>query len=157
MPNDPREREETGDRSFADILNEFESANRPAEKAGKAGGKRKGKAKAAPRAALRGTVVGISGDFFLIDYGAKAEGIIPSADLRDPDGSVSVKRGDTFDVAITGYNTEGMATLSRIKGPRPRDWEGLSHSFENKEIVAGRVTGMVKGGFTVDLGARAFM
>src|SRR4029077_10145989 len=28
---------------------------------------------------------------------------------------------------------------------------------ENKEIIAGRVTGAVKGGFTVDVGTRAFM
>ena len=73
------------------------------------------------------------------------------------DGNLSVKRGDTFDIAITGFNSEGMATLSRVTGPRPRDWEGLNRAFENKEVVAGRVTGMVKGGFTVDLGTRAFM
>ena len=74
-----------------------------------------------------------------------------------PDGNLSVKLGDTFDVAITGFNSEGMATLSRVTGPRPRDWEGLKRAFENKEVVAGRVTGVVKGGFTVDVGTRAFM
>src|SRR4030095_3987832 len=36
-------------------------------------------------------------------------------------------------------------------------WDGLTRAFENKEIVAGRVTGVVKGGLTVDVGARAFM
>ena len=99
----------------------------------------------------------MSGDFLLIDYGEKAEGVIASADLLDAEGNLSVKRGDSFDVAITGYNSEGMVTLSRITGPRPRDWEGLTRAFENKEIVAGRVTATVKGGFTVDVGTRAFM
>src|SRR5439155_2820811 len=42
-------------------------------------------------------------------------------------------------------------------GPRPRDWEGLTRDFKDKEIVAGRVTGAVKGGFSVDVGTRAFM
>jgi len=99
----------------------------------------------------------LSTDFVLIDYGRKSEGAIPSADLLDTEGSLSVKIGDSFDVAVTGYDSEGMATLSRITGPRPQDWEGLTHAFENKEIVAGRVTGAVKGGFSVDVGPRAFM
>src|SRR2546422_6726650 len=152
MQNDSRRQDEdTADMSFADILNEFESSRVPQAK-----GKSKGKSKPA-RPLLRGTVVGVSGDFVLIDYGAKAEGLIPSADLLDADGNLSVKRGDSFDVAITGYNNEDMATLSRIIGPRPRDWEGLTRAFENKEIIAGRVTGAVKGGFTVDVGTRAFL
>src|ERR1051326_4396873 len=102
MSNDRPEHEESADRSFADILNEFESANRAAEKKkGPArGGKGKGRNRGPAPASLRGTVVGISGDFVLIDYGAKSEGVIPAADLRDPDGNLSVKRGDTFNVAV---------------------------------------------------------
>jgi small subunit ribosomal protein S1 len=159
MSNDRQEHEESADRSFADILNEFESASRAAEKkkAPVRGGKGKGRNRGPAPSAQRGTVVGISGDFVLIDYGAKSEGMIPAADLRDPDGNLGVKRGDTFDVAVTGFDSKGMATLSRVTGPRPRDWEGLNRAFENKEVVAGRVTGVVKGGFTVDLGTRAFM
>src|SRR5262249_26370770 len=153
MHKDPSEQgEDTTDASFADILNEFESSTRRAA----SGGKRKGKGKSAARA-VRGTVVGISGDFVLIDYGAKSEGVIPAADLLDADGNLSVKRGDAFDVAITGYDREGMATLSRITGPRPRDWDELMRAFQDKEIIAGKVTGVVKGGLTVDVGTRAFM
>ena len=159
MVDDPREQgEETGDNSFADILNEFESTSRVARQSAAArAAKGKGKRKPAGPPPHRGTVVGVSGDFVLIDYGEKAEGVMATADLLDAEGSLSVKRGDSFDVAITGYNSEGMVTLSRITGPRPRDWEGLTRAFENKEIVAGRVTATVKGGFTVDVGTRAFM
>src|SRR5437867_12030500 len=159
MVNDPREQgEETADKSFADILNEFESNSRVAPQGAAAPARKgKGKSKTAGPPPHRGTVVGVSGDFLLIDYGEKAEGVIASADLLDAEGNLSVKRGDSFDVAITGYNSEGMVTLSRVTGPRPRDWEGLTRAFENKEIVAGRVTGAVKGGFTVDVGTRAFM
>src|SRR5438093_8712375 len=149
--------EDTSEASFGDILNEFETASGGARQGtGRRVGKGKGKDK--PAGPLhRGTVVGVGGDFVLIDYGGKAEGVIPTADLLDADGNLSVKRGDSFDVTITGYNKEGMATLSRIVGPRPRDWEGLKRAFENKEIVAGRVTAAVKGGFSVDVGARAFL
>jgi len=155
----PKQGEEAPDESFADILNEFEKSTRTAPTAkGKGKGPGKGRGRSKPAAsALHGTVVGVSGDFILIDYGAKSEGVIPAADLRDADGNLSVKRGDSFDVAITGYNSEGMATLSRVTGPRPRDWDGLMRAFENKEIIAGRVTASLKGGFSVDVGTRAFM
>jgi small subunit ribosomal protein S1 len=141
MQNDPRANDDDADVSFGDILKKFETGARRATSGG-------------PRL---GTVVGISEDYVLIDYGAKAEGVIHAADLRDADGSLTVKRGDTFNVAITGRNKEGMTTLSRVAGPRPRDWEALKEAFDKKQVVAGRVTGAVKGGFTVDLGARAFL
>jgi small subunit ribosomal protein S1 len=161
MSNDShQEGDETQDRSFADILKEFETTSRPtAKEKDKGRGKPKGKGRSRPGAPppLKGTVVGVSADFVLVDFGGKSEGMIMSADLLDAEGNLSVKRGDTFDVAITGFNSDGMAKLSRVAGPRPKDWDGLQRAFENKEVVAGRVTGQVKGGFTVDLGTRAFM
>jgi small subunit ribosomal protein S1 len=159
MSKDPREQgDETADRSFADILKEFESTSRAVAK-DKEKGKPRGKGRGRPArpSGPRGTVVSISSDFVLVDYGGKSEGIIQVSDLKDAEGNLTVKQGDTFNVAITGFNSDGMAKLSRIAGPRPKDWDSLQRAFENKEIVAGRVTGQVKGGFTVDLGTRAFM
>src|SRR5215470_13525637 len=98
MSNDHHEHGE--DASFADILHEFEKSS---DAAPTAKGKGKGKRKSTAAAPLRGTVVGVSGDFVLVDYGAKAEGVIPSSDLIDAAGNLAVKRGDTIDVAITGY------------------------------------------------------
>src|SRR6476646_4493307 len=157
MPDEHKaQNDESVDQSFADILNEFENANRATTKDA-AHSKRKGKRKPSGPPPLRGTVVGVSDDFILVDYGGKSEGIISSANLLDAEGKLSVKQGDVFDVTITGFNSEGMATLSRISGPRPRDWEGLTRAFEAKESIAGRVSGVVKGGLTVDVGTRAFM
>ena len=159
MLNNPQGQDEgTADASFADALNEFEITGRVAGPGATARAvKGKGKRRPGGPPARRGTVVGVAGGLVLIDYGEKAEGVIPTADLLDADGNLGVKPGDSFDVAITGYNSEDMAMLSRVTGPRPRDWEGLTRAFEKKEIVAGRVTGAVKGGFTVDVGTRAFM
>src|SRR6186997_2509268 len=100
--------DETADKSFADILNDFENANRSKPK-DTGPGKRKGKKRPSGPPPLRGTVVGISDDFVLIDYGGKSEGIIPAANLLDAERKLSVKRGDVFDVTITGFNSEGMA------------------------------------------------
>jgi small subunit ribosomal protein S1 len=159
MSNDSHQQgDEASERSFADILKEFESTSRPkAKEKDKGKAKGKGRGRPGPPPPLKGTVVGVSSDFVLVDYGGKSEGMILSADLLDAEGNLSVKQGDSFNVAITGFNSDGMAKLSRVTGPRPKDWDGLQRAFENKEIVAGRVTGQVKGGFTVDLGTRAFM
>src|SRR2546425_12540558 len=119
MQDDPREQgEDRADDSFADILNEFESASRAARKDAAPAGKGKGKRKPAGPPPRRGTVVGVSSDFVLIDYGEKSEGVIPTDDLLDAEGKLSVKRGDSFDVAVTGYNNEGIGTLSRTTGAR---------------------------------------
>jgi small subunit ribosomal protein S1 len=163
MSKNPQENEsqeqnqETAERSFADILSEFEGAARPARSGGKPSRKGRGRGRPAPRSALRGTVVGISGDSVLIDHGAKSEGVIPKADLLDADGNLTVKVGDALDVSITGFNSEGMATLSCVAGPRPRDWDQLAAAYNAKDIIAGRVTSVVKGGLSVDVGARAFL
>src|SRR5437870_2961640 len=100
--DDSREKKESEDRSFGEILAEFDGS-RPGKPAG--------------RSPLRGVVVGISGDFVLVDYGRKSEGVIPKADLLDADGNLSVNIGETVDVTVTGRNSEGMATLSVVTGP----------------------------------------
>ena len=161
MSNNPTEQnDEANEKSFADILNEFESSTQSASQESRRSnikGKGRGRGRPAARPSLVGNVVGVSDDFVLVDYGSKSEGVIPCADLRDAGGNLTVKVGDSFNVSITGFNKEGLATLSRVVGPRPRDWDGLNQAFQNKDVIAGRVTGMVKGGFTVDVGARAFL
>src|SRR5258708_9221920 len=156
MPNSSTEHAPaTSEVSFADILKEFESSRPSRKDADAAGAKSKGRKSSTPT--RRGTVAGVSGDFVLIDYGVKSEGVIPAADLMDKEGNLTVKRGDTFEVTITGRNGEGLVTRSRLTGPRPQDWESLQQAFESKAVIAGRVTGAVKGGLTVDVGARAFL
>ncbi len=139
--------ENEGEVSFGDILSRFEREQ------SRGGGRRVGKAEAV----RRGTVVGVSGDYVLVDFGAKSEGVIPAEELRDPQGNLAVRPGDSFEVLITGRNAEGLVTLSRLTGPRPRDWEELRAAYERHEVIPGRVSGLVKGGLTVDVGARAFL
>jgi len=44
-----------------------------------------------------------------------------------------------------------------VKVDTPRDWTGLEAAFANKAAIGGRVTEVVKGGLSVDVGVRAFM
>src|SRR6201999_2599678 len=40
---------------------------------------------------------------------------------------------------------------------QPKDWASLEQAFTDKSTIPGRVTGVVKGGLSVDIGVRAFM
>ncbi len=58
---------------------------------------------------------------------------------------------------MKGRDLDGYYELSRFKVERPMDWTALEKAFADKTSVLGTVTGVVKGGFSVDVGVRAFM
>jgi small subunit ribosomal protein S1 len=104
-------------------------------------------------------VVDIKRDVVIVNAGLKSEGVIPIEQFLDENGELEVKVGDQVEVALEaiedGY---GETRLSREKAKRARAWARLEQALENDEIVTGRITGKVKGGFTVDIGdIRAFL
>ena len=149
MPNNTTlEQDETPSMSergenFADILSQYEQSQTHKPKAGGQG--------------LTGTVIAVSPEQVFIDIGQKIEGVMPVADFRDPDGKVSVRVGDQFPVSIKGRNEEGYIELSKVRVERPKDWSSLEAAFNEKRSIAGVVSGVVKGGLSVDVGVRAFM
>ena len=127
--------------SFGEMLAEFEHSHSH---------KAEGGAKQ-----LEGTVVSVDADSVYLDIGFKAEGVLPkSAFANDAEGIAS---GDRFPVSVKGRNLEGYYELSRFQVAQPKDWSSLEEAFSQKSAVVGTVTGVVKGGLTVDVGVRAFM
>lgn len=109
----------------------------------------------APNKQINATVVSITADSVLCDIGFKTEGIFPLALFTD--ARQEVKVGDQFPVSVKGRDTDGYYELSRIRVAQVKDWTSLEQAFEEKATITGTVTAMVKGGFTVDVGLRAFM
>lgn len=126
--------------SFGDLLSQFEKSRSRKSEEGQKG--------------LNGTVVSISEEFVFVDIGYKSEGILPVTVFS---GRELPKPGDTLLVNVKGRNPEGYYDLSLGKVSRPTDWTALEKAFNEKAIVAGTVTGVVKGGVSVDIGVRAFM
>jgi len=125
--------------SFKDILSQFEqSKSRKPEEA---------------RQGREGTVIAVTADSVLVDVGFKTEGILPLAAFQNE----TVKPGDKLVVSIKGRDPEGYYQLTRGKSERPKDWASLERAFAVKAIIVGTVTGVVKGGLSVDVGVRAFM
>lgn len=126
--------------SFGELLSQFEKTHSHVASAGQQ---------------LQGTVISVSAEQVFLDIGYKIEGVLPRAAFGGT--ADSVKAGDTVFVSVKGRNEEGYYDLSRSRVALPRDWSSLEQAFAQKLAVAGTVTGVVKGGLTVDIGVRAFM
>jgi small subunit ribosomal protein S1 len=108
---------------------------------------------------ITGEVVGINRDVVIVNAGLKSEGVIPVEQFYNENGELDVKVGDQVEVALDSFEDGyGESRLSREKAKRARAWKRLEQALEADEIVTGRFTGKVKGGFTVDIGEiRAFL
>jgi len=104
---------------------------------------------------LEGTVIAVTADSVLVDIGFKTEGILPLADFQA--ANISVKPGDKFVVSVKGRDADGYYQLSRTRIAQPKDWSALEQALAGKATLVGTVTGVVKGGLSVDIGVRAFM
>ncbi len=140
--NPPVETEETED--FATLLRQ-DDASRASAVDRTSGNKQ-----------IDATVVAVSEDSVYLDIGYKTEGILPlSVFAKD---EKAVEPGDTFRVTVKGRDLDGYYELTRQRGPvAPQDFSSLEETFEKKGTVVGTVTGLVKGGLTVDIGMRAFL
>ncbi|MCC6588245.1 MAG: 30S ribosomal protein S1 [Bryobacterales bacterium] len=108
---------------------------------------------------LQGTVLKITNKEVIVDIGYKSEGLVPRAQFESPDGTVTVKPGDSVDVMIDrqAEPVEGYIMLSHDRAVRLRSWDTLETAYRENLPVLGRVLGRTKGGLSVDVGVIAFM
>ncbi len=146
----PQQAEQNKD--FGQILAEFEGGDASETGKGpKVGDKVKGK------------IVSITEENVFVDLGGKAEGVLEAAQVRDAEGNLTVKEGDTVDATVASVDENGTLVLRRRAGGRQggRKQQEVSaelrQAYENGLPVEGMVTGINKGGAEVQLsGMRAF-
>ena len=126
--------------SFDKILSQFEQSH--SRKAGE-GGKQH-----------EGTVIKVTADSVLVDIGFKSEGMLPLSAFQPGE---NVQPGDKLPVSVKGRDPEGYYELTRFRTEQPKDWSALERAFAEKAAIVGTVTGVIKGGLSVDVGVRAFM
>jgi small subunit ribosomal protein S1 len=112
-----------------------------------------------PGAIVTGTVIEIRPDAVVVNAGLKSEGIIPIEQFYNDQGVAEVSLGEAVEVALDAVEDGfGETRLSREKARRTKQWDFLEQAMEKGEKVVGRISGKVKGGFTVDIGdIRAFL
>ena len=124
--------------SFGDILSQYQKSHSRKTEGSKQ---------------LQATVIAVNAESVFFDIGYKSEGILPLTALQGE----TLKPGDKALVTVKGRDLDGYYELSRFKVERPMDWSALEKAFADKTTVLGTVTGVIKGGFSVDVGVRAFM
>jgi small subunit ribosomal protein S1 len=112
-----------------------------------------------PGSIVTGTVMEIRDDAVVVNAGLKSEGIVPISQFKNLQGNLEVEVGDVVQVALdTVEDGFGETRLSRDKAKRALVWDKLEGAFEGDETVEGKISGKVKGGFTVDIeDIRAFL
>ncbi len=137
-PETPETQPATNSENFGDILSQFQKSHSRKTEGSKQ---------------LEATVIAVTGESVFFDIGFKSEGILPVTALQGE----TLKPGDKALVTVKGRDLDGYYELSRFKVERPMDWSALEKAFADRASVLGTVTAVVKGGFSVDVGVRAFM
>jgi len=107
---------------------------------------------------VKGTVLSIDDDNVQIDIGFKSEGLIPTWEFMDDDGTLHIKVGDKIDVLLEeSEDANGRIVLSKEKADRLKVWDDISRAYKAEEPVEGVVVARVKGGLAVDIGVKAFL
>ncbi len=112
-----------------------------------------------PGSVLSGTVMDITQEYVVVNAGLKSEGVVPKWQFLNPEGELEVSIGDEVDVTLDMLE-DGMGNtlLNRDKAKKQKAWGDLEKAHDVNETVVGRITGKVRGGFTVSIGSlRAFL
>jgi small subunit ribosomal protein S1 len=100
---------------------------------------------------LDGVIVGASSDFVWIDIGTDHLAVAALAEFT------SINRNEKLRVYLAGSDPEDLHLVSRTPWKPPKDRQDLKLAFERRAVVPGVVTSLIKGGFLVEVGAKAFM
>lgn len=104
---------------------------------------------------VKGHVIAVTPKDVIVDIGYKSEGAIPISQFQDPE---AIKVGDEIEVYLESKEDEnGMVVLSKEKAERAVGWEMVISRYGEGDMVEGRVTKKVKGGFMADIGVEAFL
>ncbi len=115
-----------------------------------------GRGKLQPGDRVSATVAGIDGENVFLDVGLKSEGVMSAAEVRNSEGELTIRPGDTIEVFLLSRRGGEMIFTTRI-GSGQASLQELEDAFHSGIPVEGKVTGEVKGGFSVTMaGQRAF-
>ena len=104
---------------------------------------------------VKGKIIAINPKDVVVDIGYKSEGSIAISEFSDPE---SLKIGDEVEVYLESKEDDnGMVILSKQKAERAVGWDMVISRYNEGDIVEGKVSKKVKGGFMVNVGVEAFL
>jgi small subunit ribosomal protein S1 len=104
---------------------------------------------------IKGKIVAIKQNEVLVDVGFKSEGVVLVTEFVPEELEV----GKELDFYIDSIeNDAGMISLSRTRAKQMQGWNRVVEKHNNGDLIEGRVTRKVKGGFIVEVqGVEGFL
>jgi len=107
---------------------------------------------------IQGEVIQTIPDYVVVDVGCKSEGRIPVSQFQDEKGQLTVKVGDKVHVYLEQWEDDnGEIVLSKDKADQLRVWEEINKVLDKDGVIEGKVSALIKGGLSVDIGIPAFL
>ena len=108
---------------------------------------------------VKGRIIHVGRDYVTIDIGFKSEGRVAKEEFMKPGTrEIEASIGEEIDVFLDRIETDdGMVGLSKERADSVRTWDRLAELSEADGIIEGTIINKVKGGFTVNIGVRAFL
>ena len=112
-----------------------------------------------PGEIIQGKIIKVTDDYVFVDINYKSEGKIPISEFSyfNAKDKEELREGSKIDVYIEQIEDKnGVVVLSKDKANIKKVWQNITKSYENDEVIQGKVIAAVKGGLTVDVGIKAF-
>lgn len=139
-PNDDDKLENTDEMSFAELFESYDSKIGQELNQGDM---------------VDGEIISIGSTSVYIDTGTKSDGVVSKLELLDETGQFPYKVGDRVKLYVVSLNESEIILSKAISGAGKATL--LNEASRSGAPVEGKVTGVVKGGFSVDImGKRAF-
>lgn len=134
MSDDETRGLETEESSFAELMESYQSSRDETIRLGDR---------------ISGKIISIGRDAVFIDTGTKVDGVVEKAELLDENGNMPHAVGDVVDLFVTSFKGDEVRLskgLSKTGG-----FHALRSAFQKSVPVEGKVKGLVKGGFHVEI------
>ncbi len=154
LPHEPSHAPElpANEMSFAEM---FELAEQQSDDTRKAAKNAFGNLR--PGQVINAKIVGFSNDSVFLDVGAKAEGVIPKAELVDAQGEMKLTEGDIVEARVRKFEGGTVVLTKVLPHQSIKNREQLREAYSIGLPIEGRVTEKNKGGFDIEIsGLRAF-
>lgn len=107
---------------------------------------------------VSGEVISLSKEDVIVNIGYKSDGKVLKSEFtsnKDSDLTDLVNIGDQVELKVLSLNDgQGYVVLSKKRLDDEKAAIKLNEIFENQEIISGKVTKSIKGGFLVDIGIK---
>lgn len=104
---------------------------------------------------INGEIISIGKTSVYVDTGTKSDGVVAKAELLDEDGGFPFKTGDKVKLYVVSRSESEVILSKALSGSGKAML--LKEASQSGAPVEGKVSGVIKGGFSVDImGKRAF-